>query len=323
MAKTVRRKKLGLAALKPGDIVDVIAPGFPCSLEDLEKARAYLESKGFKPRIPSEIIENHPLFANTDQKRTKMLIQALKAADSKAVWCLRGGYGSNHLLPALRKLKKLSPKIFVGISDITSLHGFLIQKWKWSGLHGSLLDRLGKGQVPAELESELFDVVTGQKQEVIFSSLTALNRAALKKKKIISTVLGGNLTVIHGHVGTSEAFRFRDRIVFFEEIGERGYRVDRMLFHLSEAKAFEGCQAVIFGTFIGGNEPKSDPDQPSENKVDWVLKSWAEQQKFPVLKGLPCGHDTIQRVLPLGTRAELILGSQSELKVETGVGSCD
>ena len=316
MAKALKSEVQALAA---GDVIDVIAPGFACAPEDVEKARAFLESKGFKPRIPQEIIENHPLFSNSDEKRIQMLIKALKAKDSKAIWCLRGGYGSNHLLPALKKVPKQKPKMMIGISDITSLHGYLIQNWKWTGLHGPLLDRLGKGQVPKDIEEELLNVVRGDVKDVLFTKLEALNRAAEKTKKIKAPVLGGNLKVVEGHVGTKDEFKFAKKIVFFEEIGERGYRVDRMLFHLSEAGAFKNCVAVVFGTFIGGDEPKADPDSPVVNKVDWVLKNWASNQKFPVLKGLPCGHDTIQRVLPLGTESVLVTGPKAELRVQTGV----
>ena len=316
MAKALKSE---IPALAAGDVIDVIAPGFACAPEDVEKARVFLESKGFKPRIPQDIIENHPLFSNSDEKRIQMLIKALKAKDSKAIWCLRGGYGSNHLLPALKKIPKQKPKMMIGISDITSLHGYLIQNWKWTGFHGPLLDRLGKGQVPKDIEEELLKVVRGEIAEVVFTKLEALNSAAQKTKKIKAPVMGGNLKVVEGHVGTKDQFKFAKKIVFFEEIGERGYRVDRMLFHLSEAGAFKDCVAVVFGTFIGGDEPKSDPDSPAVNKVDWVLKTWAEKQKFPVLKGLPCGHDTIQRVLPLGTESVLVTGPAAELRVQTGV----
>ncbi len=316
MAKVVSFKK---KALVLGDIIDVIAPGFPCEPEDVEKVRAYLVSKGFVPRIPKDIIEEHTLFANSDKKRSQQLEKAIKAKDSKAIWCLRGGYGSNHLLPFLRKMKKQKPKMLIGISDITSLHGFLIQNWKWTGLHGALLDRLGKGKVPLGVEEELLAVVRGEITEVVFTGLTPLNPAASKKKKLKAQVLGGNLKVVEGHVGTKDEFKFAKKIVFFEETGERGYRVDRMLFHMSEAGAFKNCAAVVFGTFIGGDEPKSDPDSATVNKVDWVLRDWASKQKFPVLMGLPCGHDTVQRVLPLGTMATLTLGLHAELRVNTGV----
>jgi muramoyltetrapeptide carboxypeptidase len=313
-----------LEYLKPGDIVDVVAPGFPVLPEVMIKVRDFLIKEGFVPRIPENIIEPHPLFANTDEKRAKMLIDAVKAKDSKAIWFLRGGYGSNHLLPALRKLKKQKPKITIGISDITSLHGHFIQKWGWTGLHGSLLDRIGKGLLPNDVLAELLEVIRGQKSELVFLNLTPLNKPAKKRKKIKASVLGGNLVVVAGHLGTDTEFNFKNKIVFFEETGERGYRVDRLLLQLSEAGCFKNCKAVVFGDFIGGDEPKADPQSQVINKVEWVLQNWSANQKFPVLRGLPCGHDTVQRVLPLNTEAALELkGETAQLVVQTGVQKCD
>jgi muramoyltetrapeptide carboxypeptidase len=319
MAKAPGKNSKLIPKLEPGDIIDVIAPGFPCLPEIAGKVQNFLEEQGFKARIPQDIIEDHPLFSNSDPKRIRMLVKAVKAPDSKVIWCLRGGYGSNRLLPALRKLPKQKPKLLIGISDVTSLQGFLIQNWGWTGLHAPLLDRLVKGQVPKDIEDELWQVLRGEKSELKYSDLQPLNLAARKNKNIHAQVLGGNLKVVEGHVGTQDRFNFAKKIVFFEEIGERGYRVDRMLFHLSEAGAFKNCAAVVLGTFIGGEEPKTDPDAVSLNKVDWVLKNWAQDQKFPVLRGLPCGHDTIQRTLPLGTSGILTTGTQAQLRVLTGV----
>ena len=306
-----------LKALKKNDIVEIVAPGFGCSREDLELGLAYLQRQGFRPRVPQDLFGDCPIHSNTDEKRAQQLIEALTAPDSKAIWFLRGGYGSNKLLSYLRKIRtKPRPKMTIGISDITSLHSFFIQSWGWNTLHGSLLDRLGKGQVPEDVEAELLKVVRGEQKEVVFQDLVPLNEAAHKQKNIQVVLVGGNLKVIESHVGTREALKLDDRMVMFEEIGERGYRVDRMLFHLQEARAFKNCKAVVFGSFTHGDEPEG-----KASTIPWVLENWAGQQSFPVLKGLPCGHDVVQRVLPLGTRATLKLNPSgtATLTVPTGV----
>lgn len=306
-----------LKALKKNDIVDVVAPGFKCSLEDLEKARQFLVQKGFQPRIPENIFGDCPIHSNVDEVRAQQLIAALFAPDSKAVWFLRGGYGSNKILPYLKKLKmKPKPKLTIGISDITSLQNFFIDKWKWSSLHGSLLDRLGKGLVPPDVEKELMQVVSGELSTVKFEGLEPLNKAARVKKTVKGPIVGGNLTVIQSHIGTKEMINLKNRMVMFEDIGERGYRVDRMLFHLEQVQAFKDCKAVIFGTFTNSEEPG-----PSPSTIPWVLETWAQKQKFPVLRGLPCGHDTVQRVLPVGTQALLKMNPSGvvTLEVTTGV----
>ena len=104
----------------------------------------------------------------------------------------------------------------------------------------------------------------------------------------------------------------------FEEIGERAYRVDRMLFHLEQAGAFKKCKAVVLGQFIKDLEPEGQPSKTPE-----LLKQWAKKQKFPVLSGLPCGHDVHQRILPMGTKSTLQLGSTIRLSVPSGVQACE
>ena len=83
------------------------------------------------------------LCAGPREGRFKDLKKAILAGDSKMIWCLRGGYGS---LQLLEFLKTISPprraKLFVGLSDITSLHTFLTQSWGWSTLHACNGDRL-------------------------------------------------------------------------------------------------------------------------------------------------------------------------------------
>lgn len=298
-------------------MIDVVAPGFGCSVEDLNRGVEWLKSQGFRVRVPKNLFGPDLLHSNSDKIRAQHLIQALEKADSDAIWFLRGGYGTNRLLPFLKNIK-IKKKILIGISDITSLHSYAIQKWKMNTFHGPLLDRIAKGLVPDEVLNETLQVLKGELSQVFFENLKPLNKAAQKQKKIQSTIVGGNLKVIEAHVGTSDQLKFQNKIVMFEEIGERAYRVDRMLFHLEQTKAFQKCKAVIFGQFIQDLEPEGKPSKTPE-----LLKQWAVMQSFPVLFGLPCGHDINQRILPLGTIATLKLGSHASLIVPTGVQECE
>lgn len=306
-----------LNPLKKGSLVDVVAPGFGCSELDLQNGVQWLEAQGFKVRVPKDIFGLDLLHSNSDKIRAKHLIQALTKKDSAAIWFLRGGYGTNRLLPFLLKVKPVN-KILIGISDLTSLHSFAIQKWKMNVFHGPLLDRIGKGIVPPLVLVETLDVLQGRISLVEFLGLKPLNQIALKKGKIKAQIVGGNLKVIESHVGTPHSLSFENRIVMFEEIGERAYRVDRMLFHLEQSKSFKKCKAVIFGHFIQDHEPGSSVSKNSE-----LLENWAQKQSFAVFSGLPCGHDTEQRILPLGGVATLQTGNIGVLTCPTGVALCD
>ncbi|HEY8271940.1 MAG TPA: LD-carboxypeptidase [Pseudobdellovibrionaceae bacterium] len=294
--------------LQKGDVVDVVSPGFASTPQEVESARRFLLKWGLQPRIPHKLIQKHFLHSNSDEKRFGFLREALEAHDSKIIWCLRGGYGSNRLLPHLDKIKKpRRQKLLVGISDITSLHIYFEQKWNWPTLHASLLDRLGSGKVPAKIEKETMDLLFGKNKSVEFKKLKAMNKAALNLKKVKSSVVGGNLVVLQSTLGTPYQVKTEGKILFIEDLGERGYRVDRILEHFHQVGVFKKCKGLVIGEFLGGQEP--------DGKVLWpqVFKSWAERLEIPVFIGMEAGHGVVQRPVPLYTEAILAGGKKGSL----------
>lgn len=302
----------GWKALRPGDLVDLIAPGYPVEEPRIQAGIQVLEDWGLRVRRPRGMIKTFRFHAQTDEKRLEFAREALLSPDSRAVWCVRGGYGSNRLIPGLLKLKPpREPKLFIGISDVTSLHLFLNQKWKWSTVHGPLLDRLGSGTLPARVQDECRALCFGSKREILFRGLKPMNEAARKGRSVRGEVRGGNLTVLHSALATPLEPRLEGKILFLEDIGERGYRVDRMLEQLRQAGTFRGCRGIVLGHFLGGLEPGSD----EATYVPFALARFAGLIGIPVWKGLEAGHGDRQRVLPLGTTAVI---SDGTLLVKAG-----
>jgi muramoyltetrapeptide carboxypeptidase len=300
--------------LQKGDIIDVVAPASKCNREDLNAAVEMIKARGFVARVPEKIFQPDLLFSSPDEARFKYLKEALYATDSKAIWCARGGYGSNRLLPQLAKLRRpKKSKIFVGLSDITSLHVFFNQEWNWPTIHGPMMDRLGRNTMPTMYVREVFDVVTGEESELKFDGLKPLNDAARKNKKISGPISGGNLTILATTLGTKFHWKPSGDLLFLEDIGERGYRVDRTLEHLRAAGVYRGVKAILFGDFTEGLEPDGS------DRVPEVLKAFAQSMDIPVLKGIKSGHDVIQRPVPFGTIATLMTGAKPKLSVATGV----
>lgn len=304
------------APLKAGDIVDVVSPGFKSQKHEIEAAVKFLESWGLKARVAPEVFGDHFLHSNDDESRLKSLKRAIYAKDSKAVWFLRGGYGSIRLLPAMLKWRIPSQlKFVIGISDITSLHILMNKKWKWPTLHAPLLDRLGLDKVPQDNVHELKALLFGQLPILKYTDLKPLNSAAKKKKNLKGPIVGGNLTVIQSTLGTPVQIDLRNKFLFVEDLGERGYRVDRILEHLRQAGCFDKCLGLIVGEFLGGEEPGGLAPLWSQ-----VFERFAAEVKFPVMGGFPAGHGVVQRPLPLNTMAHLHLSSNEiVLEIESGV----
>ncbi len=300
--------------LKPGDIIDIIAPASTPSRKILMDGVNKLKALGFKPRFHKGIIsKDNPFHSNSDEYRLKHLYQALKSKDSKVVWCVRGGYGCNRLLPDLEKLKKpKSAKILIGYSDITSLHIFLGQKWKWVSFHGPQFDRIGGGRMTAPQEKETFGSLTGHVTSIVFKNLKPMNAAARKKKTLKGPVTGGNMMVLQSTIGTKYQLNTKGKILFLEEIDERGYRMDRIFEHYKQSGTLKGCKAIVFGDIVGGDEDNG------KNHCWYAVERFAKSLKIPVFSGIKTGHGANQRVVPFHTKAVLTTGLKAQLVIETG-----
>lgn len=283
------------SALVPGDLIDVISPASACTDEEFLNSQDFLRSEGFHFRFP-KISKRHPYLAGTDEARARDLVRALTSPESQAVWCLRGGYGTARILEAVLHLPRPKvAKLFIGLSDITALHLFLNQRWGWSTLHAPVLTRMGMKRGSARERKELLAVIRGTQTEVVHRLKPLNSKATLQKANIRGVLRGGNMVVLQSLVGTSVHPKFKDCFVFLEDVGERGYRLDRTLHHFSAAGVFDGIRGIILGDFVGG-------DEPNGNNFVWrSLKDFARQSKFPVWAGVKSGHGILQRPVALET----------------------
>lgn len=221
-------------------------------MDDVQNGVQFIESIGFKARVPDDLFGKDLLCSNSAKARMRHLRRALQSKESKMLWCLRGGYGSIQLLPELAKVKRPKDvKLFWGYSDATSLHVFFNQKWNWPSVHGPLLDRLGANLKDRVTGMQLQNLLLGESRSVVFEGLKPINAASKKRKEIKAPIVGGNMTVLASSLGTPWAFKARKKILFLEETGERAYRIDRMLHQFIQSKAIDGVAAIVLGDFLG------------------------------------------------------------------------
>jgi muramoyltetrapeptide carboxypeptidase len=292
-----------LPRLKPGDSVEMIAPASRCSFERCMDLKALLESWQLRCVFDEATFGDDLLCANTDENRLKFLRNALQRSESKAIICLRGGYGSMRLIPALNTMIPPStPKWFVGMSDITALHLFLGQQWQWPTLHGSLAREIVSAESILAVKALLFGEVDQIERRGV-----PLNDAAKQTIRIDASLTGGNLSMVQASIGTSWQMDSRNKFILLEEIGERGYRIDRMLEQLKQASLFKEASAIIFADCIQGNEPNGS------SLINPVIERFAQTCDIPVVRIEGVGHGDINFPLPLGTEAGLFLGTESKL----------
>lgn len=286
--------------LQPGAIVDLIAPAGRCPAEALQKVDTLLHHWQLIPRRDPKLLGDDLLCANSDEERFSQLKQALYNTDSSAVWCLRGGYGCTRLIPNLLPVAPPTlNKLFIGFSDITTLHLFLQQQWHWQTLHGPSAHQVVQGHIDDQSINELKQIIFGQLPQLTFTLNplnTVIRRCSPSKhdanKRFESTLIGGTLTLVQASLGTSWQITAKNKILFLEEVNEAPYRVDRMLQHLQQAICLTELTALVFGDFI------TTPNQRA--LMDAVLQRFAESLPIPVFSCPGIGHGKTNRSLVFG-----------------------
>jgi muramoyltetrapeptide carboxypeptidase len=129
------------------------------------------------------------------------------------------------------------------------------------------------------------------------SQLEVLHRGSAK-----GTLTGGTLTQLMASMGTPFAFDPpRGSVLFIEDIGERPYRIHRLLTQAAQAGIFAHASAIVFGEFPGCDEPGGDP------AVRDVLREFTADFRGPVLFNFPSGHTAgATWTLPFGVQAEIV-----------------
>jgi muramoyltetrapeptide carboxypeptidase len=125
---------------------------------------------------------------------------------------------------------------------------------------------------------------------------------ALHHGKAHGRLLGGNLSLIVGLLGTKCQPDFTDSLLFIEEVTEEPYRVDRMLTHLRNASVYTKSSGILFGQFT--DCIPLDTTKPSLT-TDEILAHEALLFGKPVLANLPFGHVPQKMTLPFGARATM------------------
>ncbi len=287
-----------------GDIVDIVAPANAVSPERLQRSEELLKEWGLVPRVSPEIFGTDLLYANSDVSRFEDLKRALYAHDSKAVWCIRGGGGSTRLVPKFHDLNPpTNEKIFIGFSDITALQIFLHQKWGWAPIHGPALSQVAEGTVSPKSIQTIKEIIFGFKTKMEIT-LKPLNNAAMVKRELKAIAIGGNVSLTQCSIGTAWELNSKEKILFFEEVNERPYRVIEQFEHLRQASLLKECAAIILGDFIAPKEKGTE-----QELFPQVLKAFAEEQKFPVFSCSGVGHGSVNTALPIGVPYRIKLGA--------------
>ena len=278
-------------ALKPGDLLAVVAPASPVDPNLFAVGAAILENWGFRLSYGPEIFTPRPYQPAADLEAWQYFRQALMDQEISGIICARGGYGTLRILEHLDyTLLAAHPKYLIGFSDITNLLCLFSQRAGIVTFHGPTVAHLGEVTSPAR--EQFYRMLTSPSAELIsFQDLQVLSSGTAH-----GPLIGGNLTSLCSLLGTPYALPLAGRVLFVEDHNEAPYRLDRMLQQLRLSGSLTGIKAIIMGSFTCCGDLQ---------QVWEIFAALGESLKIPVLAGLPAGHQPDNFTLPIGAEVEV------------------
>ncbi len=269
--------------LKQGDQVFLVAPGgFIKNRSIVDKTVKLLKKWGLHAKTGKHIFKRQGAFAGSDNERLEDLQTALDDPQTKMIWALRGGYGTNRILDSLEFSGfKKNPKIIAGFSDITLLHN-KIQKEGFPSWHTLMPVNLDE-QIDEEVLKQTYNAFFGKPLHYKFD-ISPYNKGNFTKIK--APVTGGNLAILYSTLGTPWEVDTRNKILMIEDVGEQLYQIDRMIISMKKAGKFDKLKALLVGQFTSIPENQTSFEQ----NIEEIILQHTGGENFPVIFNFPVGH---------------------------------
>lgn len=292
--------------LRKGDTIGLISPGSYLDDEGLQKAVTNLESLGFRVKMSANIRAERGFTAGTDAQRLADLHAMFADPQVAAVWCARGGYGCSRLLPGIDfRLIRKNPKVLIGYSDITALLQAIFLRTGLICFHGPV----GASEFTDYTREQVTALLMDGKAPFTILPAPANGEAAdeafrplvIRAGRASGPLAGGNLSLLAAMAGTPYGLDVRNKLLFIEDIGEKPYRIDRMLTQLRQSARLSEAAGIILGIWA---DCEAGPDERSLT-LRQTLADRLGDLGIPVAYGFSFGHIDHQCTLPLGINAEM------------------
>lgn len=282
--------------LRGGDTVAIVSPASAVDPLLIEGAANALKRMGLKVRIMPHAAGRKGSYSASADDRLHDLQAALADPQVKAILCSRGGYGAVHLLDKIEP----RPVWLIGFSDISALHAL----WHSRGIasiHGSMAKHLALFPASDMANRALEKIlIFGEQPDYEFTS-HPLNRNG----SVWGNMVGGNLAVLGGLIGTPMSLLKPDSILVIEDIAEPIYKVERILHQLRLAGVLKSLRGLIVGQFTDYKPDANHPD------METMIAEMVTGYDYPVAFNAPFGH--VDGNLPFieGQEVQLTVDSDS------------
>lgn len=264
-------------------------------MQNLKRAVKYFESIGYRVALGQNLKKQHRYMAGTPEERAADIMDFYKDRDIKAIFCARGGCGSQMVLDCLDyEVIKKHPKPIFGLSDNTALQLGIYAKTKAVGYTGISLVRDFKAEKLNPTVAGSLKAVLNKESQTIKAGKTVHGGTAE------GVLIGGCLSMIRSMCGTQYLPDLKDKILLIEDVSEYTYKIELMLTQLRQCKNFDKVKGIIFGDF-----KDCKPQAKADGSIDDVIKDFCKGLKMPIIKDFPYGHKDKRYILPIGGKIKL------------------
>ena len=303
--------------LEKKNIIDVISPGTPCTKAEIKAIKDFLINHNLSPNIflEEQTSINHKNDHEFSEISSKYRFQQFQMAwenpHSQVIWCSRGGYGSAEIIEFLSSMPK--PKIektFIGFSDISSLNIFINQQWKLPTICAPMLVQCAFDMVYSSSISTILDLVSKKITQLDYQLINLKNH---EFKEIYGEIVGGCVSVIAGNFATKNQIDWNQKILFLEDEGEDGERLDRYFQQITtiiKETHFKPL-AIILGNFMQGNNHGTPKANNIKIAIEKFIKKTVDIPLFQE-KTFCLGHSS--NMMPIATGVKAFIDSNNILK---------
>ena len=283
-------------ALSKGDTIGVVAPSYAPRPGWLYRGVKALERAGYGVILDSEIGQIRRFQRSEDERRAENFMGIWLDPKVKAVIGGTGGYGAVRMLPHLEpEIFRRNPKAFVGYSDITALHLWLMRRAGLRVFHGPTVDDL----IPSTRDPTMVSLLSALTSPRPTSRIGRDMARSVRPGRAVGRLIGGNLSLVQQTIGTPYEIDTRDAILFLEETRDPMSVADERLVHLRAAGLLRPVRGVVFGQL--------SLDRSEEDEFEDFLLDLVSDLNVPILMDFPSGHEIPNLTLPLGTEVELVV----------------
>ena len=281
--------------LVKGDYIGVVAPSYAPRPGWLTRGVKALERAGYGVILDSEISEARRFQRLEDERRAENFMGIWLDPRVKAVIGGTGGYGAVRMIPHLEpEVFRRNPKAFVGYSDITALHLWLMRRSGLRVFHGPTVDDL----IPSTRDPTMSSLLTALTTPRPTTKMGRDVARTVRPGRATGRLTGGNLSLVSQTIGTPYEIDTRDAILFLEETRDPMSFADERLVHLRAAGLLRHVKGIVFGHL---SLDRSEEDEFEDFIIDLV-----SDLDVPIIMDFPAGHEVPNLTIPIGTDVELV-----------------